>query len=92
MSRLAVLLLRAYQRLLSPLLGPRCKYSPTCSEYAVQAISTCGILRGAVLAGWRVVRCNPWSHGGHDPVSARRLFRAPAAGPGAPSPVNHQAF
>jgi putative membrane protein insertion efficiency factor len=78
---LAVLLIRVYQRLLSPLLGQRCKYFPSCSEYAAQAIQRFGILRGLVLAGWRVLRCNPWSHGGFDPVDDQRLFkaRAPAA-------------
>ena len=79
MSRLVVALLRAYQRLVSPLLGPRCKFAPTCSQYAIDAIRRCGILRGLVLAAWRVLRCNPWSHGGHDPVEAQRLFRAPAS-------------
>jgi putative membrane protein insertion efficiency factor len=67
--------LRAYQRLVSPLLGNRCKYYPSCSEYAVQAIDRFGILRGLVLAGWRLLRCNPWSHGGFDPVDDQRLFR-----------------
>jgi putative membrane protein insertion efficiency factor len=66
--------IRAYQRLLSPLLPSRCKYHPTCSEYAVQAIRTQGVLRGLVLAGWRILRCNPWSHGGFDPVEDQRVF------------------
>ena len=74
--RVAVLPILAYQRVLSPLLPRRCKYEPTCSAYAVRAIEDYGILRGLVLAGWRVLRCNPWSHGGHDPVSAQRLFPA----------------
>ena len=54
-----VLPIRAYQLLLSPLVGERCKYYPSCSEYAVQAIQRFGILRGLVLAGWRLLRCNP---------------------------------
>ena len=66
--------IRVYQRTLSPLLGPRCKYYPSCSEYAVQAIGRYGILRGAVLAAWRLLRCNPFSHGGYDPVSEQTLF------------------
>jgi uncharacterized protein len=72
---------RGYQRLVSPGLGRRCKYYPSCSEYAAQAIESYGILRGLVLAGWRLLRCNPWSHGGVDPVESQRLFksRAPAA-------------
>jgi uncharacterized protein len=68
--------IRVYQRLLSPLFGSRCKYYPSCSEYAAQAISRFGILRGVVLAGWRLLRCNPWSHGGFDPVEDQRLFKA----------------
>jgi hypothetical protein len=63
-----------YQRAVSPLLPSRCKYHPSCSEYAVQAIRTQGVLRGLVLAGWRILRCNPWSHGGFDPVENQRLF------------------
>jgi len=72
--RAAIALLRVYQRTLSPLLGPRCKYYPSCSEYAVQAIGRYGILRGSVLATWRLLRCNPFSHGGYDPVSEQTLF------------------
>jgi putative membrane protein insertion efficiency factor len=64
----------AYQRLISPALPRRCKYEPTCSRYAVQAVREYGILRGLVLALWRLLRCNPWSHGGYDPVEAQRLF------------------
>ena len=80
MSALLVGLIRVYQRFVSPLLGPRCRYWPTCSEYAAQAVQRHGILRGVVLATWRVLRCNPWSHGGVDPVEAQRIFRArPAA-------------
>jgi putative membrane protein insertion efficiency factor len=72
---LVVAPLHAYQRLISPLLRPRCRYAPSCSEYAIQAVREFGILRGLVLAGWRLLRCNPFSHGGLDPVSAQRLFR-----------------
>jgi hypothetical protein len=64
-----------YRRLISPALPRRCKYEPTCSAYAGQAIREYGILRGLVLAGWRLLRCNPFSHGGYDPVSDQRLFR-----------------
>ena len=74
--RRAVLLpIRIYRRVISPALPRRCKYHPTCSAYAVQAIETYGILRGAVLAGWRLLRCNPFSHGGYDPVGEQTLFR-----------------
>jgi uncharacterized protein len=81
--RLAVFPIRLYQWLFSPLLGQRCRYYPSCSEYAVQAIQRFGILRGAVLAGWRLLRCNPWSRGGFDPVEDQRLFRTRAPAPGA---------
>lgn len=73
--RVAVAPIRAYQRLLSPALGRRCRYEPSCSEYAAQAIGRFGILRGLVLAAWRLARCNPWSHGGFDPVERQRVFR-----------------
>ena len=69
---IAVAPLILYQRVISPALGPRCRYEPSCSRYAVQAIREFGILRGLVLAGWRLLRCNPFSHGGLDPVSAQR--------------------
>jgi len=72
--------IRLYQRILSPLTPARCKYHPTCSEYAVQAIRMHGVARGLVLAGWRLLRCNPLSNGGIDPVEEQRLFKArPAA-------------
>jgi len=67
-----------YQRLISPAIPRRCKYEPTCSRYAVEAIRRYGILRGLVLAGWRLLRCNPWSYGGYDPVEAQRVFKAGA--------------
>ena len=63
---LALAPIRLYQRVLSPALGRRCRFYPSCSEYAVQAIRRYGVLRGVVLAAWRVLRCNPWSHGGVD--------------------------
>jgi uncharacterized protein len=65
---------RVYQRVISPAIPRRCKYEPTCSRYAVEAIRQYGILRGVVLAGWRLLRCNPLSHGGYDPVEAQRVF------------------
>jgi len=65
---------RAYQSLVSPALGRRCRYEPTCSAYAIEALRTYGPLRGTVLAAWRLLRCNPFSHGGYDPVEAQRLF------------------
>jgi uncharacterized protein len=67
--------IRLYRRFISPALPRTCKYHPSCSEYAVQAVRTYGVLRGLVLAAWRVLRCNPWSHGGVDPVEAQTIFR-----------------
>ena len=75
MARVLVLLVRVYQRLLSPLLGDRCKYHPTCSQYAVDALREYGAVRGTVLATWRVLRCNPWSAGGVDHAHDQTLFR-----------------
>jgi len=75
--RVVIAPIRVYQTVISPALPRRCKYEPTCSMYAVQAIRRFGILRGLVLAGWRLLRCNPFSHGGYDPVSAQTLFRRP---------------
>jgi uncharacterized protein len=76
-SRILVAPIRVYKRVISPALPRRCKYHPSCSTYAVQAIESYGILRGSVLAVWRLLRCNPFSHGGYDPVSAQTLFRRP---------------
>jgi hypothetical protein len=69
-----------YQRLISPAIPRRCKYEPTCSRYAVGAVREYGILKGLVLAGWRLLRCNPWSYGGYDPVEDQRVFRTRPTG------------
>jgi uncharacterized protein len=69
-----ILPIRLYQWAISPLFGQRCKYYPSCSEYAVQAIREFGVLRGLVLAGWRLLRCNPWSKGGVDYPRDQRVF------------------
>lgn len=61
------LLITFYQKFISPAFAPRCKYYPSCSSYALTAIKTYG-LKGVAMAAWRVVRCNPWSHGGVDYV------------------------
>ena len=66
---------RLYQRVISPALPRRCKYEPTCSAYAVEAFRTHGVVRGSILAIWRLMRCNPFSHGGYDPVEAQTLFK-----------------
>jgi uncharacterized protein len=77
--RVVIAPIRFYQLVISPALPRRCKYEPTCSAYAMQAIGRFGILRGLVLAAWRLLRCNPFSHGGFDPVDAQRLFRSRTA-------------
>lgn len=71
---LATAPVRFYQRIISPALPQRCKYYPTCSHYAVDAIRAYGIMRGSVLAAWRLLRCNPWSHGGVDFAEDQTLF------------------
>lgn len=68
-------LIRAYQRWISPAFPRRCKYHPTCSDYAAQAVRELGPLRGSIVAGWRLLRCNPLSDGGIDDLADRRLFR-----------------
>ncbi len=75
MRQVVALPIHAYRLLVSPLLGPRCKYYPTCSQYALDAIREFGALRGLVLTGWRLLRCNPWSHGGVDHAHDQTLFR-----------------
>jgi putative membrane protein insertion efficiency factor len=71
MTRVAVLMLAVYQRLVSPLLPPACRFAPTCSEYAKLAIAEQGLLRGAGLALARVLRCHPFHPGGYDPPPDR---------------------
>lgn len=68
MRTLAKLLIRAYQVLISPLFPPSCRFTPTCSNYALQAIDSHGVLRGGWLAVKRIGRCHPWNPGGYDPV------------------------
>jgi len=68
MKRLLIGLLRAYQYALSPLLGRSCRFFPTCSDYAIEAIGRYGAIKGSYLAARRVLRCHPWHPGGYDPV------------------------
>jgi uncharacterized protein len=78
-----VALVRAYQSILSPFLPRSCKFHPSCSHYAIDALREHGALRGSVVAGWRILRCNPFSHGGYDPVAHQHVFRTrlvPGAG------------
>jgi uncharacterized protein len=71
---LLVAIVRSYQTVVSPLLPRRCKYYPSCSQYAIDAVRQYGAVRGAVLAAWRLLRCNPLSYGGYDPVENQKLF------------------
>ncbi len=68
MQRLLLLLVRLYQYAISPMLPPRCRYTPTCSQYAVEALQKHGALKGGWLAAKRIGRCHPWGGSGHDPV------------------------
>ena len=75
MKRAAVFPIRAYQRWISPARPRRCRYEPTCSTYALEAVDRFGLLRGLLLAAWRLLRCNPFSNGGFDPVPERFTVR-----------------
>jgi uncharacterized protein len=68
LARTLLLMIRGYQRGISPFLPPSCRYTPTCSEYAAQAIRLHGPARGTWLAARRLARCHPWGGSGHDPV------------------------
>lgn len=76
-ARLIIALIRVYQRVISPLLPPRCRYHPSCSQYAVIAIERFGPLRGGMLALRRILRCHPLNPGGNDPVPERLPDSAP---------------
>ena len=68
MKKIMLLSIHKYQKYLSPVKKTRCPYYPTCSNYALQAIEKYGAVKGGLYAGWRLLRCNPISHGGYDPV------------------------
>lgn len=85
MTRLLIALIHAYQRWVSPLLGKNCRYLPTCSEYAVDALRIHGFFLGSLLAAWRILRCSPFGGHGYDPVPpkgawSRAFRRAPRGG------------
>lgn len=80
MKRTLLLLLGFYQRWISPAFPRRCKYEPTCSRYAVEAVSELGAVKGSILAAWRLLRCNPLSNGGIDDVTDRAIFRTERCG------------
>ncbi len=77
---LALAPVHLYRRVVSPLLPQRCKYFPSCSTYAVEAVRELGVLRGTLVAAWRLARCNPWSHGGVDELEHRSLFKGRGRG------------
>lgn len=68
LKRVAVFPILVYQKCISPLTPPSCRFTPTCSNYAVEAIQKHGVLKGVCLAVWRILRCNPWGGHGYDPV------------------------
>ncbi len=72
MKNLLLSVIRFYRKYISPHLPPMCRYYPTCSCYAIEAIETHGAFKGFLLALWRVLRCNPFSRGGYDPVPPKR--------------------
>jgi uncharacterized protein len=85
-ARVLVLLIRGYQLAISPLLGPRCRFYPSCSSYAVTALREHGAPRGSWLAGRRLLRCHPWNPGGLDPVPpSNRTTRGGRHRPAAPT-------
>jgi hypothetical protein len=78
-ARLVLLLIRGYQRWISPALGPRCRFAPSCSHYAADAVHAHGVLRGSWLAVRRIGRCHPWNPGGYDPVPLPAAAPRPGA-------------
>ena len=88
MKRLLLALIAAYGRWVSPALPRRCRYEPTCSAYAAQSLRRFGAVRGSLLAGYRLLRCNPFSDGGFDPVPERFTLRT---GPVDPADYHREA-
>ena len=80
MKRAAIACIHLYRVTLGVFASGRCKYYPTCSQYAIDAIHEFGLVRGIVLAGWRLLRCNPWSHGGVDRACDQTVFGSRTAG------------
>lgn len=67
-SKILIAAIRGYRKLISPLKMPCCRFTPTCSEYAIEALQTYGAFKGTMLSLWRILRCNPFCRGGYDPV------------------------
>ncbi|MDP4152697.1 MAG: membrane protein insertion efficiency factor YidD [Bacillota bacterium] len=75
MKKLMIALILFYKKQISPFLPSSCRYVPSCSQYAIEAIETHGVFKGGVLALWRILRCNPFGKGGFDPVPPRKQHR-----------------
>ncbi|MBQ6809562.1 MAG: membrane protein insertion efficiency factor YidD [Clostridia bacterium] len=73
MQKIFVILIEFYRKHISPYTPPCCKYVPTCSEYALQAFEKHGFFKGLLLSAWRILRCNPFSKGGYDPVPEKSV-------------------
>ncbi|MDP8238495.1 MAG: membrane protein insertion efficiency factor YidD [Candidatus Hatepunaea meridiana] len=67
-TKIIIKLINGYQRFISPLLGARCRFYPTCSHYSVESLQRHGLMHGTLLSIWRILRCGPWTKGGIDPV------------------------
>jgi len=68
MRKLLVIIIKGYQKIISPVLPPSCRFYPTCSEYGIQAVTRYGAIKGGIKTIWRIIRCNPFTKGGYDPL------------------------
>ncbi|MBQ8739380.1 MAG: membrane protein insertion efficiency factor YidD [Clostridia bacterium] len=75
MKKILKFFIKLYRKLISPLLPNACRFTPTCSQYAIEAIDKFGAVRGSILAIWRILRCNPFCRGGYDPVPDKFTFK-----------------
>lgn len=75
MKKILLFFLKAYKKVISPILPPSCRFTPTCSEYAMEAITRFGAIRGTLLGAYRLLRCNPFCRGGYDPVPEKFTFK-----------------
>ncbi len=73
MKKAIILILKGYKKVVSPLFIKSCRFYPTCSEYALTAVEGHGVFKGALMTGWRILRCNPFSRGGYDPVPEQKI-------------------
>ena len=94
MTRLLLIMLRVYKLAISPYLGNNCRFYPSCSDYAAEAIRRHGPLKGSLLSGRRLCKCHPWHAGGHDPVPPVAQHRgnqpsAPESAGTSPAPISH---